>query len=205
MEFTLYYHGPLKAASASNRRPRDKHKLRKHFHKQLKELWKQKPLVDHPEFLQPVNETATHMGRDEDDDIYVNMEDITLLREVGDFQFVPAVSEKLEMVADLTITLLRPGPLGGIVTARADLDNQLKTLLDALKAPRESAELPPGVSPELDEAPFFCLVEDDALITSINITTDRLLKPTTEKSEVLLLIHVRTRLVKGNMANLGLV
>ena len=42
MEFVLYYRGSLKA----NGRPTDKHKLRKHFHKQLSELWNQEPLIN---------------------------------------------------------------------------------------------------------------------------------------------------------------
>jgi hypothetical protein len=40
MEFTLYYRGPLKAATGRNKRKDHKHDLRRHFHKQLKELWK---------------------------------------------------------------------------------------------------------------------------------------------------------------------
>ena len=44
MEFTLYYCGDLKA----NRGAKDKHRLRRHFHKQLKELWDQPPLIRNP-------------------------------------------------------------------------------------------------------------------------------------------------------------
>jgi hypothetical protein len=108
------------------------------------------------------------------------------------------------MVADLTITLLRPEPPGRIVTQGGDIDNRLKTLLDALKIPRES-ELPAGEVPSEDESPFFCLVADDALITSLDIKTDRLLDPSAKASEVVLLIRVKTRLLAGTMATLGLV
>lgn len=38
MEFTLHYRGPLKAATGRNKRKDHKHDLRRHFHKQLKEL-----------------------------------------------------------------------------------------------------------------------------------------------------------------------
>ncbi len=40
MQFTLHYRGPLKAASNKDRRRSHKHELRKHFHKQLAELWR---------------------------------------------------------------------------------------------------------------------------------------------------------------------
>lgn len=151
MEFTLYYCGPLPATTTSNKRVKEKQDLRRRFHVQLKELWNQKPLSDHSEFLQPKKETATGVFSNEDGRLFINFEDITLLREVGEFQFVPTVSADLEMVADLTITLLRPEPPGRIVTQGGDIDNRLKTLLDALKAPRESAEVPPGDTPSQDE------------------------------------------------------
>lgn len=174
MEFTLYYRGPLKAATSSKKRAREKHELRRSIHTQLKELWNQKPLSEHSEFLQPKKETATWMGEVEGGDLVIGSEDITLLREVKEFQFVPTISADLDMVADLTITLLRPEPPGRIVTQGGDIDNRLKTLLDALKVPRE-AEIPPGAGPLEDESPFFCLLEDDALITSLDVRTDRLL------------------------------
>jgi hypothetical protein len=55
-----------------------------------------------------------------------------------------------------------------------DLDNRIKTLLDALKIPNDK-ELPSGAKPSGTENPFFCLLEDDSLITHIRIITDRLL------------------------------
>ncbi len=54
MEFTLYYRGDLKA----NRGAKDKHTLRQHLHKQLKELWNQPPLKYHLEFLNPTYEVT---------------------------------------------------------------------------------------------------------------------------------------------------
>ncbi len=205
MEFTLYYRGPLKAATGSNRRRAEKHDLRKHFHTQLKELWNQTPLVDHQEFLEPNSNPIRKWGWDESG-VWADREDeFTLLREMGVFVFAPTISAKLHMVADLTITLLRPEPPGQIVTQTGDIDNRLKTLLDALKVPSQRDDLPAEVSPSRDESPFFCLMEDDNLITKLDITTDRLLDSSAKSSEVVLLIHVKTRLLKGDLANLGLV
>lgn len=41
-----------------------------------------------------------------------------------------------------------------------DIDNQLKTLFDALRAPHDVAELPGGPS-DGDQDPLFCLLDDD--------------------------------------------
>jgi hypothetical protein len=91
------------------------------------------------------------------------------------------------------------------VTQGGDIDNRLKTLLDALKIPDSSDALSRGVTLSGDETPFFCLLEDDNLITGINVKTDRLLDPNAGRSEVVLLIHVRTRPTIGTFINLGLV
>ncbi len=131
MEFTLYYRGPLKAATSSKRRRDEKHELRKRFHEQLKELWNQVPLSRHREFLNPSHNMVTNLRKDEER-IYLSTDNLTLLHDVGAFQFAPTVSSRLDMVADLTITLLRPEPPGQIVTQSGDIDNRLKTLLDAL-------------------------------------------------------------------------
>ena len=107
------------------------------------------------------------------------------------------------MVADLTITLLRPEEPGSIISEGGDIDNRLKTLLDSLKV-HKVAEIPTNESPS-EESRFFCLVEDDNLITSLDIKTDRLLNSSADRSDVILLIHVRTRVLRGNLANLGLI
>ena len=57
--------------------------------------------------------------------------------------------------------------------------------------PNTVAELG-GIPLEQDEDPFFCLLEDDNLITSVSVTTDRLLIPqdSNEKlHDVHLIIH----------------
>ena len=45
VEFRLVYKGVLHAETASQSRAREKHELRKAFHKQLKELWKSHPVL----------------------------------------------------------------------------------------------------------------------------------------------------------------
>ena len=59
-----------------------------------------------------------------------------------------------------------------LITRAGDLDNRIKTLVDALRVPRDQHELtgatiPPGLYP--------CLMEDDAVVTGFRLTTDRYL------------------------------
>jgi len=70
----------------------------------------------------------------------------SIIQDVGDFQFAPLVNNKLHMTADLNITMLRPGRPGSLITHAGDIDNRLKTLLDALKVPEPGA-LPKDARP----------------------------------------------------------
>jgi len=196
-EFTLYYRGSLWA----NGKPKHKHELRKHFHKQIKELWNQPPLNEHRHLIDPTYEPTVPRGSMV---VTAPVEKPSVVRTVGAFNFASIVSPKINLVADLSITLLRPGPPGEIVTQGGDLDNRIKTLLDALKIPERPSTLPDGASPEADEDPLFCLLDDDNLVISLTIKADRLLEPNAHRSLVVLLIHVRTKPTVGTHHNLGL-
>lgn len=176
MHFTLIYTGDLKA----NARPDDKHQLRKAFHSQLKVLWQQEPLVEHKKWY------------DNSDPA----EKINLNRNVGPFRFIPLVSPALHLVCTLQISMLRPEPPGSLITQGGDIDNRLKTLFDALRIPKNEDELPKGATVTHDEDPFFCLLEDDNLITSVGVKTDRLLTFPMNASQVHLDILVETRVTK---------
>ena len=119
---------------------------------------------------------------------------------LGQYQFIPLITEKLHHVARLSITMLTPEEPGRAITQAGDLDNRLKTLLDALRAPKVLAEIPSDVTPDEDEKPFYCLLEDDALISGLSITTDRLLRPGANASTAVLLIHVTP---ESTLASLG--
>ena len=191
MEFTLHYPGPLKAASQRNKRKDHKHGLRRHFHKQLKELWKLPPLSEFQNALLVPEPDA--------------LESRTLLRRVGQYHFAPLIGSYFDLVASLEIVMLRPEPEGRIFVRGGDIDNRLKTLLDALKVPNETAALPDNVSPSSDETPFFCLVEDDSLITNVDIQTAHWLEPEVQDSdEVVLLLRVRTKSTRVTWGNMGL-
>lgn len=101
--------------------------------------------------------------------------ELSIIRNLHGFEFAPLVCEKVALVAELQVQMLWPQAPGAIVSAGGDIDNRLKTLFDSLKMPSEATALPKGTSPFPDERPFYCLLEDDRLITRVDVETDRLL------------------------------
>lgn len=178
MEFTLHYQGPLKAATGKDKRKDHKHDIRKHFHRQLKRLW----------ILPQLEEYKDNYERPED------RRSFDVVRRVGEFGFVPLVTSSLGLTTSLHIIMLRPEPTGRIFSHGGDIDNRLKTLLDALKVPSDEQGMPSGIQPAEDEQPFLCLVEDDSLVTDIEIKTAHWLEPQAQNtSEVVLVLRVQTR------------
>lgn len=177
MEFTLVYRGPLKADKTRIGRIEHKQAIRRAFHKQLKSLWTLPPLQGQEHWLAdnpPENE-------------------ISIIQKVGNFRFAPLVNQKLALVTEIDIIMLRPEAPGKIVTQGGDIDNRLKTLFDSFRMPKTTNEIPKDDKPQEDENPFFCLLEDDNLITKVSVVTDRLLEPHDNESFVVLMIKVRTR------------
>lgn len=166
MELSLFYRGKLK----SNADAEKKQAIRNEFHKQLKELWKLSPFIPEPE---------------------------SFCKDIGGIKFLPLVVEGRREVAELDITLLRPAPPGFIVGEGGDIDNRIKTLLDSLRMPRNEGEFPEKATEKAAEitgdGPFYCLLEDDKLITKLSVSTGRLLVSEAGRSDVLLLINVKVK------------
>ena len=175
MHFCLVYRGELK----SNGSKEHKHDIRKKFHSQIKELWRHGPL--------------STLRLDESDSITGSM-----IKKVGPFTFATLVISKADFYVELDVTMLRPGTPGQIIYQGGDIDNKLKTLFDALRYPRKQDEIPDGESPDKNFNPFFCLLEDDSLISRINVLSDRLLDSNDPK-EVLLLIHVTIKAKRSTL------
>jgi hypothetical protein len=60
---------------------------------------------------------------------------------------------------------------------RGDIDNRLKTIIDALRLPGNAKELVGYETPAEGEDPFYCLLEDDKQVTQLSVETDTLLDP----------------------------
>lgn len=211
MEFRLIYRGSLPSASRSDGRTREKHTIRKQFHKQLRELWKQHPDLRAQAGTKYIVSTITpgsvmpppsnfpdklvHMVSDQES-VAPNVK--TWLEHVADTyqrcggRFVPIVRREGGLTCALDILFLRRDNPGGVIDSGGDIDNRIKVLFDGLKMPATVPDLG-GMPIGADENPFFCLLEDDSLVTSVSITTDRLLTPqedTERVHDVCLIIHV---------------
>jgi len=221
MEFRLVYQGRLPAASAANTRAKEKQQLRKHFHAQLRELWKEHGnLREQSEELfvkqrTPPNQVS-YPGPNVEEILPVAMIAPTAPVSGGrtarliagaktwvdhiadDFKrcgtrFVPLVRKANGFTCSLDILFLRRDTPGSLVENGGDIDNRIKVLLDGLRMPKTVPELGGVQIDSADEDPFYCLLEDDKLITSISVTTDRLIIPRKAEedvNDVLLVIHV---------------
>jgi hypothetical protein len=214
MEFRLTYEGYLPAKGDT----KVKHAIRRQFHPQLRKLWKEHQALAHNWMIAPPLSLNNPIARNIDSALrssgLINnvpgMSEIELIaRNFArcDYRFVPLVNKRFDLVCALNILFLRRGNPGSLILPGGDVDNRIKTLLDALKTPLECNQVdgPPGP----DEDPFFCLLEDDSLITDLNITTDRLLSPPVDVGrdthQVMLIIQVTLKATRITLANLQLI
>jgi len=148
----------------------EKHAIRRALHPQLKEAWDQFPFLKR------------------------NIDHFAEQYKYNGFRFVPLVSAQQAHHCRLDILFLRRDAPGNLIRSGGDIDNRIKVLFDGLKMVKSPADLG-GATPQQGEDPFFCLVEDDSLITEVKITTDRLLTPFVPGGnihDVALVIHVTT-------------
>lgn len=187
MQFRLVYEGPLPSAGRGNPRMHEKHEIRRQLHPQLRELVTTHPKISHrlvPMDGWPENESYTDViGR--------------MFSRCG-FKFAPLIGADVRFLGNvsacaLDILFLRRDAPGGLIKSGGDIDNRIKVLFDALRIPENCGELPVGQPPTADETPFFCLLQDDSLITQVAVTTDRLLTPLSggHVNDVKLVIHVK--------------
>ena len=185
MQFRLVYRGKLPAARwEEGTRRKEKHEIRKVLHKQLAELWKQNSLLS---ILTEKHDIDGEVLRSKADSIANNF------TKCG-FRFLPLVTQGLALACSLDILFLRRDAPGKIIQSGGDIDNRIKVLFDALRVPRGCDEVK-GFTPDADEDPLYCLLEDDTLINDVRVNTDRLLLPMESgesEHDVMLIIHVRT-------------
>lgn len=188
MRFYLNYRGRL----PSNGSPKQKHDLRLRFHPQLVQLWNQTPLSGF----------VSYVGRKAEKEPAVRHDDFSIIEQVGQNFFAPLVTDKLNLVCELSVTMLRPEQPGGVISG-GDIDNRLKTLFDALSMPPNANQIPSDIEANDPANPVYCLLKDDNLISSVSVRCDRLLDAT-EPSEVLLFIHVTVRATQMTFGNIGI-
>ena len=214
MEFRLVYEGPLKAAGGGSTRSPEKHAIRKQLHKQLAQLWQAIPdlkrrTVEHSILSAPPSVLNAEGRRTVTTAAAIAQK--SLLETLGNkfnisgYKFVPLISSHLKLSCELDILFLRRDMPGvPLIHSGGDLDNRLKVLFDALRVPAEQEVA--GVQKDADEEPYFyCLMEDDALITDVAVTTDTLLTSyeAGHENDVHLVVKVRVRPTDFSFENLA--
>ncbi len=208
MRFHLVYNGALPSAG-NKAKPADVLRIRKKISPQLKQLWgthdalrllQERAVVERP------GNSTVRVGhglapRGLADAYPQEFEYLAMPIRVGCKTYQPLVRQSLHLCAELSILFLRQDDPGALISQGGDLDGRLKTLLDALRMPSEqeqTANPPP-------EASLFCLLENDSLVSRLDIRTDRLLFPATEhQHEVHLVIEVSVKVLQISDYNLCL-
>jgi hypothetical protein len=206
MEFRLTYEGPLystqREPQGAQRDPRadHKHHIRRIFHNQLQRLWEITPSLKAGKTTGP---EAIWSGG-EATFLYHDIDSVAARHAQFGFNFVPLVTHSLNLICGLEILFLRPDKPGNLW--KGDIDNRIKTLLDALSIPKAHDNYHQR-QPLPDEKPFFCLLEEDMLITKLAIETDQLLEFTSgsrKLEDARLVITVRLRPYELTVANMHL-
>ena len=128
------------------------------------------------------------------------------IKTVGGVKFFPLITPDLNLLAELDIQILHPELLG---TPRADIDNRMKTLLDALKRPQSEHEIAEHMN---RNDVCYTLLDDDHLVTKMTINTSHLLyrendfPPKKDHDyELLIIITVNIKASKGTPDNLAVI
>ena len=171
MQFRLTYvlatqRDPL--TSQQDRRGSHKHDIRQAFHAQLNRLWEVVPHLKEGGGSDP---NALVMGGAPV--LPQDIASISARHSLYGWNFVPLVTQEINLICGLDILFLRPDR-PGVVLRSGDIDNRLKTLFDALRIPEANESYHARIRGP-DEQPFFCLLEDDKLITKVSVETDHLL------------------------------
>jgi hypothetical protein len=185
VRFTLTYDGPLRTRRGG--KSLEKQSVREHFHPQLRDLWSHKPLDDHRRLLEPKSESNV----------------LTSLVDRGGQVYAALISRSMKVTAELDVLLLRKWPAGGVLVGEGDIDNSLKVLFDALSVPTPQQVEPCAGARATMVDPFFTLLEDDALVTRVNVDTAQLLGDHDPKV-VKAVIRVQTRVSEQMYGNLHL-
>jgi hypothetical protein len=202
MKFTLVYDGRLDSQNSGdifNKR----WEIRQYLAPQLEELWRVYPGLEKLNPYVPRDATYLTTQSHHSTELDPRMSEQKAAQaaaepekwinvfepiDVRGIRFLPLIRETLALSCSLKIIFMRKERPGRIYTG--DLDNRIKTFLDSLKVPKSEADCVANVYPKPTE-PIRCLVEDDSLITGLNVETTRLLSSDGgEKNYVRLVVEV---------------
>src|ERR1051325_2102657 len=197
MEFTLRYVGPIPSGNKGI------HVIRTAFDEQLTDLWARDLRlrdVDPTQIRAFVKSTRFPYDvrqQEKGETIRKTADGIHGYHEVRGIRFVPLVTRWRYLRCELSVRLHRyEGDLhtGGVLYHGGDLDNKAKALIDALRMPMGARDLP--ASATHPRPIFYCVREDDRLITKITLESRNRLgpRPTTRRAMMNLDVDVDVRI-----------
>jgi hypothetical protein len=215
VKFVLTYDGPLPSGNSGGIFVK-KWEIRKQIHPQLKELWQTHRCLKHllryvPEtsygWLEFHHSVAGNFKEKAAEPQGIKYIDLRPPVVVGGVDFLPLVRSSYALLCGLKITFMRMEPVGAVYQG-GDLDNRVKTFIDALKVPQTDGEQVAKMTSDValltgDAAgPMYCLLEDDGLVSGISVETARLLgSPTLPPNYVRLVAEVDVRVSEPHMYN----
>lgn len=188
LKFRLLFEGELPPRQRAG--VGDLHAIRMQIHPQIKALWQYPPLS--PEPREKWLRESTSPG------------DYGILERSNGILFAPLISRTNDLTCELDVTLLRQQAPGQLLGAGGDIDNRMKTLLDALRKPSTQEAQVAQIPIRPDDDPIHCLLQDDALVTRLNVDTDRLLRPASKEFDLVAIIQVTVVLTRVTFGTIGL-
>ncbi|MDD3444236.1 MAG: hypothetical protein PHS60_02400 [Zavarzinia sp.] len=218
MRFHLVYRGPLRATQSKRSHSKDARvEIRKQITPQIEKLWdvsgalhrlQWDARVPSPEkagnFMSvtksPLDPWYNAPPQYEPQAGFVDLTS-PIVRHGKSFR--PLVRKSLDLTCSLDILFLRQEDPGDLLKKAGDLDNRIKTFIDALEMPSRDSD-PAGDGDEV-EGMNYRLLEDDTLVRGINIDSERLLLPdTTYPNEVHLVAEVTVHVERVGPWNVSL-
>jgi hypothetical protein len=210
MKFTLTYDGSL-PPSANKGKNKEKWDIRKIIHVQLVDLWATHPALreveankhfpkhggaaltqvhhQHPGPVIPIRGFQQPAG-----EILDLCEPITK----HGVLFRPLVRESYALHCGLKILFLRKEQPGRVYQG-GDIDGRIKTLMDALAMPQHIEQI---IADPAAPKPICCLLEDDSLVSGLEIESERLLTDQNHSNDyVRLVIEVDVRVRRATIYN----
>lgn len=220
VKFTLTYDGPL-PSSGNKPKNDDKWRIRKEVHPQFKDLWASHPALrmveENRHFPKAGGSTLTQVHHQHPGPILPpvqftsdgeavfssggNRELLDLCEPINKHGawFRPLVRDSYALHCGLKISFLRKEPPGKVYQG-GDIDGRIKTILDALTMPQHKEQIIEHTSTET--APIFCLLQDDSLVSGLDVQSERLLTDQNHPADyVKLLIEVDVRVRQATIYN----
>jgi len=188
VKFYLVYRGPL-SSTQRRRAPREERvTIRAQITPQLKKLWEingalhrlqwdaRVPAADGGGFMSTVkspldpwyNTPPQHPPQE-------GFVDLTAPIVRHGRTYLPLVRKSLDLTCSLNILFLRQEDPGALLKQAGDLDNRIKTFIDALEMPSPDGD-PTGDGDD-EDGTNYRLLENDTLVRGIQINSERLLLP----------------------------